>query len=107
MQNKLLNNYIEKVKTHIFGLDNALTQLFNFYIYLLTGEDWVMDCKEFGYHQMMVTTTSGEFFRLELSQEGLSYFNIYGNRIFIKGEKRIFPDVDRIKEHLIKEVGDL
>lgn len=103
MKNKLLNNYIEKVKTHIFGLENTLTQLFNFYIYLLTAADWIMDCKECGYHQMTVTTTLGEFFRLELSEEGLSYFDIHGRRIFIRGEEEIFPDVDRIKEHLIKE----
>ena len=43
---KMLNNYIKKVKAHIFGLDSALVSLYHCYVYLLTGEEGIEGVEE-------------------------------------------------------------
>ena len=102
MKDKLLKKYINKVKTHVFGLDSALTQLFNFYNYSLMGEDWVVSCEECGQRQISLVTTNGKEFVLELKQEGLFYNLNNGGTSFPIKAKAIFPVLEEIERCLTK-----
>lgn len=101
MSNKLLKNYINKVKTHVFGLEASLSQLFNFYVYLLTGEDWVKSCEECPQKQIKLVVVNGKEFILELTQDGLFYRLEEGGTIYPMGSS--FPQLEEIKETLIGE----
>lgn len=100
MEDKLLDKYINKVKTHLFGLDAALDKLCNFYVYLLTAIEWVVNCENCGDKQAKLITTAGKEYMLELTNEGLFYrLEEGGTRFHIEAEN-MFPSIKEIEEKL-------
>lgn len=94
---KMLDKYIKKVKTHIFGMDAALVSLYNCYVYLLTGEEGIRNVNELGENQIGIEI-DGQNIILGLDKDGMWWSDDNGKTQNDIKSADMFPSIEEIKK---------
>lgn len=99
MSNKLLEKFIKKVETRLFGLPKAITNLMNMYMYYLLDYDWLKRHTQLSYDQVMLHTPNKDIL-VGLDEEGM-YISLDNNvtQIAVPCENK-FPDIDEVVDFL-------
>ena len=94
---KMLNNYIKKVKAHIFGLDSALVSLYHCYVYLLTGEEGIEGVEELSEKQIGLQI-DGNNILLGLDKDGMWWSKDNGKTQNDIECVDMFPTIEEIRK---------
>ncbi len=99
MSNKLLEKFIKKVETRLFGLPKAITNLMNMYMYYLLDYDWLKRHTQISYDQVILHTPKQDVL-VGLDEEGM-YISLDNNvtQMAVPCENK-FPDIDEVVDFL-------